>query len=160
MDYAFGVGSADQAASAAKSEGDYYRLHEMEYIVAQTVNNPEYGGETLWLLCGDMNSRSRRDNWLYGYAEQSTHFLSHDFVAAQTDLVDLLSDCYAPRSVMATTSGLARLDFVYASPAMRSRVERSATLIDSWCMPVKNGNARDWLYPSDHRPLLIDFDMK
>ena len=160
QDFAFDAAAADQAASAAQNGGDYYRLHEIEYIVNQTVNNPAYSAETMWFLCGDMNSRSRCDNWLYNYDVQSTQFLSHDFVAAQTDLVDLLSDCYAPRSVMATTSGLARLDFVYASPAMRSRVERSATLIDSWCMPVKNGNARDWLYPSDHRPLLIDFDMK
>ena len=158
--YAFGVDAANQAASTAASGGDYYRLHETEYIVNSTVNNPEYGSETLWLLCGDMNSRSRRDNWLYGYSEESTHFLSHDFVAAQTNLVDLISDCYPSGSVMASTSGLARLDFIYSSPAMRERVSRSATLIDSWCMPVKNGNARDWLYPSDHRPLLVDFDMR
>ena len=160
QDYAFGVGSAEQVESAEKSEGDYYRLHEMEYIVAKTVNNPAYAAETEWLLCGDMNSRSRRDNWLYGYTAESSHFLSHDFVTSQTDLVDVMNAMYCQNCVMATTAGLARLDFIYASPSMRERVERSAVLIDSWCLPVKNGNARGWLSPSDHRPLLVDFDMK
>ena len=58
---------------------------------------------------------------------------------------------------MATTSGLARLDFMYLSPQMLEYAERAAVIIDSWCQPIKNGNARDWLSPSDHRPLLVDF---
>ena len=160
QDYAFDAGSADQAASAAQNGGDYYRLHEIEYIVKQTVNNPAYGAETMWLLCGDMNSRSRRDNWLYKYEDQDTHFLAHDYVANATNLVDVMNTMYGPNCVMATMGGLARLDFLYASPKMYERVERAAVLIDGWCSPTKNGNARDWLYPSDHRPLLVDFDMR
>ena len=160
QDFAFNVGTADQAASAAQNGGDYYRLHEIEYIVNQTVNNPTYGSETMWLLCGDMNSRSRRDNWLYQYDEQSTHFLAHDFVEAQTNLVDVMNAKYGPNCVMATMGGLARLDFLYASPKLYERVERAAVLIDGWCSPTKNGNARDWLAPSDHRPLLIDLTLE
>lgn len=160
QDFAFNVGTADQAASAAQNGGDHYRLHEIEYIVNQTVNNPAYGAETMWLLCGDMNSRSRRDNWLYQYDEQSTHFLAHDFVEAQTNLVDVMNAKYGPNCVMATMGGLARLDFLYASPKLYERVERAAVLIDGWCIPVKNGNARDWPSPSDHRPLLVDFTLE
>jgi endonuclease/exonuclease/phosphatase family metal-dependent hydrolase len=159
-DYAFDAGTADQAASAAQNGGDHYRLHEIEYIVNQTVNNPAYGAETMWLLCGDMNSRSRRDNWLYQYDEQSTHFLAHDFVEAQTNLVDVMNAKYGPNCVMATMGGLARLDFLYASPKLYERVERAAVLIDGWCSPNKNGNARDWPAPSDHRPLLIDLTLE
>ena len=160
QDFAFDVAAADQAASAAQNGGDYYRLHEIEYIVNQTVNNPAYSAETMWFLCGDMNSRSRCDNWLYNYDVQSTQFLVHDFIGAQTDLVDVMNAKYGPNCVMATTSGLARLDFVYASPSLNDRVERAAVLIDGWCSPAKNGNARDWLAPSDHRPLLVDLTLE
>ena len=132
-------------------------LHETEYIINHTVNNPNYASEELWLVCGDMNSRSRRDNWLYKYPEQSTQFLSHDFIASQTNLRDLMAKMYAGNCSMATMGGLARLDFVYASPPMLGYAERAAVIIDSWCLPTKNGNARDWYAPSDHRPMLIDF---
>ena len=91
---------------------------------------------------------------------QSTQFLVHDFIGAQTDLVDVMNAKYGPNCVMATTSGLARLDFVYASPSLNDRVERAAVLIDGWCSPAKNGNARDWLAPSDHRPLLVDLTLE
>lgn len=160
QDYAYGVNSSDQSQSAAQSGGDYYRLHEIEHILNQTVNNPDYATENMWLIAGDMNSRSRCDNWLYKYDEQTTHFLSHDLVASQTNLKDLMHSRYGGNCVMATTSGLARLDFIYASPSLNERVERAAVLIDGWCMPVKNGNARDWSSPSDHRPLLVDFTLE
>ncbi|MBO5875783.1 MAG: metal-dependent hydrolase [Alistipes sp.] len=157
QDYEYGVSAPNQDESATQSGGDYYRLHETKYIINQTINNPNYATEKLWLLCGDMNSRSRRDNWLYKYPEQSTHFLSHDFIASNTDLRDLMAEIYAGNCSMATTSGLARLDFMYLSPQMLEYAERAAVIIDSWCQPIKNGNARDWLSPSDHRPLLVDF---
>lgn len=157
QDFGYGVSASDQAESAAQNGGDYYRLHETEYIINHTVNNPNYASEELWLVCGDMNSRSRRDNWLYKYPEQSTQFLSHDFIASQTNLRDLMAEMYAGNCSMATMGGLARLDFVYASPPMLGYAERAAVIIDSWCLPTKNGNARDWYAPSDHRPMLIDF---
>ena len=48
--YGFGVGSADQAASAANKEGDKYREFEIKYICAQTVNNPAYASCQDWRL--------------------------------------------------------------------------------------------------------------
>ena len=31
---------------------------------------------------------------------------------------------------------------------------------DDWCAPRLNGNARGWYAPSDHRPIMVDFDIK
>ena len=160
QDYAFGVNSSEQSQSASEAGGDYYRQHEIRYILNRTVNNPDYATEDMWLVAGDMNSRSRCDNWLYNYDAQSTQFLAHDLVGSQSNLVDVMHNAFGGNCVMATTSGLARLDYIYASPALNNCVERAAVVIDSWCSSAKNGNARDWLAPSDHRPLLIDFALE
>lgn len=90
--YGFGVGSADQAASAANKEGDKYREFEIKYICAQTVNNPAYASCQDWLMMGDFNSRSRADNWYYGYPENDTRLLVHNHILDHTDLKDIIAD--------------------------------------------------------------------
>ena len=158
--YAYGVsGSANQEASKNAKEGDYYRRHEMQYIVDQTVNNPAYASEEYWILGGDTNSRSRLDAWYHNYAEDNTALITHDVVRNQTNLKDVIGDYYPSNYFFSSTYGNARIDILYASPKMFERIDRSITLIDEWCHPRSTDNVQGWQYPSDHRPLLIDFNM-
>lgn len=159
--YAFGVsGAANQEADKANNGGDYYRQHEMQYIVNQTVKNSEWAGEEYWIFGGDTNSRSRHDSWYYSYAQDSPAYLTHDIIHNQTNMKDVISDYYPRNYFMSSTYANARIDILYVSPKMFDRIENSITLIDDWCAPRKDGNVRDYQSPSDHRPVLVDFNIK
>ncbi len=159
--YAYGVnGTANQEADKAKNGGDYYREFEMQYIVDNTVNLAANASEEYWVFGGDTNSRSRLDSWFHEYAEDHPIYLTHDVVRKQTNLKDVIGDYYADHSFMSSTYGTARIDILYASPKMFDRIKSSITLADDWCAPRLNGNARGWNAPSDHRPIMVDFDMK
>lgn len=157
--YGYGVANANRDESAAKFEGDLYRVFEMQYIVDQTVNNSKYASEELWLFGGDTNARSRLDNWYYNYDTASTKLMTHDILLNQTNLKDVIAHRY-PGMFMSSTMGSARIDIMYASPAMYDRMTNSITLIDKWLSETKKSEYHTSFYDrSDHRPLLMDFDM-
>ena len=157
--YAYGVGSADQAASAANKEGDKYREFEIKYICAQTVNNPAYASRQDWLMMGDFNSRSRVDNWYYGYPENDTRLLVHNHILDHTDLKDIIAERY-PGSFISSTYGNARIDYMYASPSMYARVVNALTVMDKWTTATQSPYVSNFYDPSDHRPILVDFELK
>ena len=162
--YAYGVsGSTNQTESANKLEGDYYREFEMQYIVNQTVNKSSNANETLWLLGGDTNSRSPKDEWFYDPASVgSTKYLPHKYILENTNLKDVIADRFPSGTYfMTSTYGSNRIDILYASPEMFDRITNSVMLIDSWAhsMPVSEF-VSGFHYPSDHRPVIVDFDMK
>jgi len=157
--YGFGVGSADQAASAANKEGDKYREFEIKYICAQTVNNPEYASCQDWLMMGDFNSRSRADNWYYGYPENDTRLLVHNHILDHTDLKDIIAERY-PGSFISSTYGNARIDYMYASPSMYARIVNALTVMDKWTTATQSPYVSNFYDPSDHRPILADFELK
>ena len=159
--YAYGIESeGDQNADKAKNGGDYYREYEMQYIVNNTVNHPNYAGEEHWILCGDTNSRSRLDAWYHNFRSDDPILLTNDVVRKQTNLKDVIGDRYPSNYFMSSTYENTRIDFLYASPSLYDRIENSIMLIDEWCYPRKNGNIRDFYAPSDHRPILVDFKIK
>ena len=157
--YGFGVATADREASTAKNEGDLYRQFEMQYIIDQTVNNAKYANEEYWLLGGDTNSTSRLDNWYKGYASNSTKLLTHDVVLNQTDLKDVIGHRY-PGLFMASTTGTGRIDIMYASPKMYGLLDNAMTIWDSWTsLTAKSTYYSSFMDPSDHLPLIMDFDL-
>ena len=159
--YSFGIeGEYYQNADKAKNGGDYYREFEMKYIINNTVNHSNYAAEEYWVLGGDTNSRSKLDAWYHGYADNNTILLTHNVIRNQTNLKDVIGDYYPRNYFMTTTNSTARIDFLYASPKMYDRIDQSITLIDEWCRPRNDGNLRGFPYPSDHRPILVDFMMK
>jgi hypothetical protein len=158
--YGYGVATANRDASAAMNEGDYYREFEMEYIVAQTINNSKYSSVSDWMLLGDMNSRSRKDNWYYGYPENDTRLLTQDVVLNKTQLKDVIAECYpAPDNLVSSTGGTARIDYVYVSSGLMDKVVNALILGDKWVYPVKSKFVSSFYDPSDHRPILVDFDL-
>ena len=151
-------GASDQEASASANGGDYYREYEMGFVLSATVNNLDYASQMDWLLLGDMNSRSRVDNWYYGYGANSTAFRCQDVVRNNTNLVDVIAERY-PGEFHSSTYGGSRIDYVYASPSMYGRVRNAMILTDAWTDPVKDTHGTSFYLPSDHRPILVDFDM-
>ena len=158
--YAPGVSGEDkQAESTANHEGAAYRQLEMQYIVDQTVNNEKYAAEKYWLLGGDTNARSCLDAWHYGYEDTDYRFWANNIILDQTNLKDVIGHFY-PGYFYSSTMGDSRIDIMYASPAMYSRLIHSTTLVDYWLTGCKKSEYVDSFYDrSDHRPIMMEFDM-
>ena len=159
--YGYGVtGSAAQEESIAKGEGHYFREFEMQYLINQTVNNASHAGEEYWIFGGDSNSRSPLDAWYHGHTDNDLILLPHKLVRSQTNLKDAIGDRYPSNYFMTTTYASSRIDILYTSPKLFDCIENSIVVTDNWCYPRVTDNVRGWYYPSDHRPVLIDFKLK
>ncbi len=158
--YGFGIARDQRGKSAEAREGDYYRQYEMDYIVSRTINASEYSGVTDWILLGDLNSRSRLDNWHLGYPDDDTRLLTQDVVLNNTPLKDVIYECYpAPANCLSSTGGAARIDYIYVSEPLMKQVVNALIIGDKWVDPIRSTYVTSFYEPSDHRPILIDFDL-
>ena len=74
----------DREASAKVREGDDYRRMEIQYICEHTIGKVPDASSQYWMMMGDFNSRSRRDNYVYGYPDRDTRFLVQDYIYGHT----------------------------------------------------------------------------
>ena len=150
----------DRDASHAENGGDKYRRMEMEYICNHTIHSVPGAEKQLWMMMGDFNSRSSRDNWFYKYPAGDTRFLVHDYILQNTPYVDVIAEKY-PGEFKTTTGGKSRIDFVYCTPPLYERVTHADVVTDAYTGPVRDpGKLSNFWHPSDHRPIVVDFDMK
>lgn len=150
----------DRDASRAENGGDKYRRMEMEYICNHTIHSVPGAEKQLWMMMGDFNSRSSRDNWFYKYPAGDTRFLVHDYILQNTPYVDVIAEKY-PGEFKTTTGGKSRIDFVYCTPPLYERVTHADVVTDAYTGPVRDpGKLSNFWHPSDHRPIVVDFDMK
>lgn len=150
----------DREASRAEHGGDKYRRMEIEYICSHTVATEPDAAQQLWMMMGDFNSRSRRDNGVYKYPVDDTRFLVHDYIAEHTPYVDVIAEKY-PGEFCATMPGKSRIDFVYCTPPLYERISHARVVVDDFTEPVRDpAKLSNFYHPSDHRPILVDFDMK
>lgn len=155
--YGFKVPAEKREESRARNEGDLFRRVEMEYICKETILFHPNAQKELWAMMGDFNSRSRTDNSLYQYPENSTKFLVHDYIRKETPYVDIIKEMY-PDSVVSSTGGGARIDFMYLTPALRKKVKHATIAVDDYTRPVRNPqNISNFWHPSDHLPIIVDF---
>ena len=154
--YGYGVSAANQTESAAKREGDYFREFEMNYVLNQTYLSPTYGKLSNWILVGDMNSISVVDNYHYGYDPDTCLFLCQNVVRNKTDLIDVIEMKY-PNTFLGTTQSGRRIDYVYISPDLAPYVKNAYIIKDDWTT-ISFSGINNFYYPSDHRPILVDFD--
>lgn len=151
--YGFNVAKEDRDRSKAANEGDHYRRMEMEYICSHTVLTDTCG---LWMMMGDFNSRSRKDNWVYRYEEDDTRLLVHDYILEKTPYLDIIHEGN-PSNFISSTYGRARIDYVYCTPALASHVKYCRIITDAYIRPVRSTQVKNFYLPSDHRPILVDF---
>ena len=150
----------ERKESRAKFEGDKYREFEMKYIVEHTVNAPEFSSQTEWLMMGDFNSPSMLDEWHNRMLEKTpTKYLCQNIIRDNTTLVDIIGNYYKGY-FMSSTAGGARIDNMYASPSMYSKVRNAMILIDSYTtLRADSTYPKGFYHPSDHRPILVDFEL-
>lgn len=134
-----------------------YRKFELEYILNRTVLNSSYASQN-YIIAGDFNARSPKDAD-YTSATDKEHAV-HQYLYDKTSYVDVIADRY-PGRFMTTTSG-SRIDYVYLSPALSSKVTDAAVVCDAWVksdLPVSE-SVTSFRTPSDHRPILVNIRMK
>lgn len=172
--------AAKQEESASKLEGYLFAAREVEAILNATINT-ESGSADNWLIMGDTNSvspldedyydsitYSRWDNEGYRWVLPHEAFRSN---SNQTQLYDMLREgenslFKGPGRFMTSTGGNVRMDIMYGSESMRRRVTSLALIVrDKWSDITESAvydpesDSKHPSVPSDHRPLLIEFDM-
>ena len=153
------VSVAERKESAARGYGDCCRKVEMEEILAATVGGTRASvGD--WVMLGDFNSFSRKDAVFYSFPSDSTKYLVHDFIASATDYVDILAKMRPNVEDRATIRARRRIDFVYVSPSLAAETRDASVVRDAYTDQVQDKGASIFPRPSDHLPILVDFDLK
>ena len=159
--YAADVPVEEREASAAAHGGDYYREHEVKYVISQTINNPEYSGVKNWIMAGDFNSQSPNDDFYYKLGSSTTKYLAQKQILDNTEYKDIIAEQYPGAFMTSTTAATSRIDYMFASEQMYGRVANAVILTDSWANPYQVDGVAGYLcFPSDHRPVMVDFRMK
>ena len=153
--------AVDKEKSAAANGGDRYRAREVRFICEQTILSGEGQEETLWLMAGDFNSRSRVDSAACNYPPDSPSYLVHDYIRGNTPYLDVIYEFNEGRFV-SSTALQSRIDFIYASPAMFNCINRAQIMYgEGWLAPVRcPDGSGNFYHPSDHRPILVEFNLK
>ena len=158
---AYAFEAEDEAASRAENGGDKYRRMEVEYVCNHTIGTVPGAADQLWMMMGDFNAVSRRDNATYGFADDDTRLLAHDYVLEHTPYVDVIAERYPGEFHSSIHGNGKRIDFVYCTRPLYDRVTDARIVVDEYTEPVRDTlDAKRFWHPSDHRPILIDFDMQ
>ena len=151
----------DRKASIAEQGGDHYRAREVEFVCEHTIGTVPDAENQYWMMMGDFNSRSRVDNDFYKYAENDPKLLVHDYIRANTPYIDVIKEKYPDEFKPTTGNKKARIDYVYCTRPLYDRITFADVIWDTYTTPVRDpqGLSNFWR-PSDHMPILIDFDLK
>ena len=159
--HAYAYRAEDREASKAEKGGDKYRAKEIQYICEHTIGTVEGAEDQLWMMMGDFNSRSRVDNEQYEYAEDDPKFLVHDYIRANTPYMDVIKEKYPEEFKPTTGSKTSRIDYVYCTKPLYDRITYADVIWDDYTTPVRDPQKlSNFWRPSDHMPIIIDFDMK
>lgn len=158
--FAFRVPDERRAADKVAGGGNKYRRMEMEYICKHTIESVPGADRQLWMMMGDFNSRSRLDNRFLGLPADSSAFLCHDYILESTPYIDVINKKY-PRRLMSTTHNPnLRIDFIYCTPPLYDRIVSAKIIRNAYTNPVRDPKKQSNFYiPSDHLPIVVDFDM-
>jgi len=158
--YGLDVPKEDRERSKAAHEGDRFRRLEMEYICRHTILTSEAPAQEYWMMMGDFNSRSRKDNWVYQYPDDDTRLLVHDYILSETPYLDVIAERY-PENFYSSTGGHARIDYVYCTKPLFDTIVDAKIITDDYTRPVRDAKKiSNFWHPSDHRPILVDFEIK
>jgi exonuclease III len=146
-------------ASAERGEGDMYRAQELKWICEHTILTDSNASENLWLMAGDFNAVSPKDNWVYKLPENSTKLLPHKYILENTPYIDVIWE-RSPRNFYTTTFEWMRIDFVYCSPALYDCVSDARIVEDGYTKPVRDQRVKSFLNPSDHLPIIVTLKIK
>jgi len=145
-------------ASAEKGEGDIYRAEELKWICEHTILTDKQAADNLWLMAGDFNAVSPKDNWVYRFSEEATQLLTHKYILENTPYIDVIWE-RNPRNFYTTTFEKKRIDFIYCSPALYGKMLDVRIIEDDYTRPARHEKVKAFLNPSDHLPIVAIFKL-
>lgn len=155
--WGFEIDMSRKQESIDAHEGDYYRLKELTYICNHTIAASPDAENGYWMMMGDFNAISSLDNDHYGYPRDTTAFLANDYVLQNTPYVDAIREWYGSDFQSTIISGR-RIDYVYLTPALYSKVVNLKVLREGWVKNYRDPRKlSNFCHPSDHLPVLVDF---
>lgn len=145
-------------ASAEKGEGDIYRAEELKWICEHTILTDQQAVDNFWLMAGDFNAVSPKDNWVYRFPEDAPQFLAHKYILENTPFIDVIWE-QNPRNFYTTTFEKKRIDFIYCSPALYGKMLEAHIIEDDYTRPARHEKVKAFLNPSDHLPIVAIFKL-
>ena len=152
--YGYAVPKEKQNESAAKYEGELHRIKEMTCILDHTVRKSKNPDEELWIMAGDFNSYSRKDNYKYKWNSASLGFQAQDYMIFNSPLHDLV-DVFYPETFMPSCGNL-RIDYMYVSTPVMDACCNLIAQPDKYTKREYSG-VHSFYIPSDHYPIIADF---
>ena len=162
--YGYNVKKADRERSATNHDGDFYRLKEVTWVCKHTILTHPNAKNENWIMCGDFNSVSKRDNdKKYKYSTGAPCFVAHDYINTQTPYIDSVAESY-PDVFFRSTGGGTRIDYMYVTKPLYDAITELDPAPDKWTKNEKalneNGDQiSNFWHPSDHLPILIEFNL-
>ena len=159
FNYYRGIPKEQREQSQKEHGGEKYRKMEMEWILNHTIRTDPNPNKSLWMMMGDFNARSRKDNFKYKWSDASEDFLTHNYIEETAPYYyDVIAEVY-PGTFVSTTYGQARIDFIYVTKPLLKAVTYAEVIRDSYTKPVYSGVSNFW-NPSDHLPIVMDIKLK
>lgn len=138
--------------------GEKYRRMEVQWILNHTVRTHQHPEKELWMMMGDFNARSRKDNFRYKWSDASQNFLTHNYIEDTAPyLYDVIAEMY-PETFVPSTYEQSRVDYVYVTRSLLKAISKAETVRDSYTKPVFTG-IKNFYIPSDHLPIIVDFNL-
>ena len=138
--------------------GEKYRRMEMEWILDHTVRTSENPEKELWMMMGDFNSRSRKDNFQYKWSAASQSFLVQNYIEESAPyLYDVVAEMF-PETFCPSHYGKSRIDYVYVTKPLLKSITKVDPIPDSYTKCVPSGIGK-FQRPSDHYPIIVDFNL-
>ena len=158
--HAYAPGAADRKKSSEGHGGSGYRRMELEYIYNHTLGGMSDNADDLWMMMGDFNSRSPLDNPKYRYPDNDPRFWEQRYILENTPYIDVVAHKH-PGEFLTSTGGQSRIDFVYCTEPLCRMAVRADIITDEYTCPVRDKKKlSNFWHPSDHLPIVVDFDMK
>jgi exonuclease III len=86
--------------------------------------------------------------------------LVHDYILQNTPYIDIIGERYSGE-FHTTVQGNARIDFVYCTQPLYECITDTYVVRDDYTsINAKRDDATGFYFPSDHLPILVDFEIK
>lgn len=154
--YGYAVPKEKRQESAEKYEGDQHRVKELCRIMDNSIRKTKNPDEELWIMAGDYNSYSRRDNFKYKWNNASLGFTAQDYMIFHSPYYDLVNSCY-PDDFKPSCGNL-RIDYMYVTKPMLKACIDVYTETDEYTKREHSGVSTFYI-PSDHYPIIADFKL-
>ena len=152
--YGYNVPKERRQESADNYEGEQHRIKEVTCILDHTVRRTKNPDKEIWIMAGDFNSYSSKDNYTYKWNDVDKAFQTQDYMTLQSPFFDLVSEYYP--DVFMPTCGNLRIDYMYVSKPVLRACTNVIAQPDSYTKRVNSGVDKFYI-PSDHYPIIAEF---